>query len=112
MAVGQIIELLGRIAELAGADVLERLGELLDLLFRLLLLVILPVDEAARRGQEQDQRRNHHPRIFLGEIGDLVAAQILVDLTQEGVANVRGLRQILPQSGMDEPGAGRFLPHR
>src|SRR6059058_6618929 len=62
-------------------------------MFRALLLIILPVDEAAACRDEQDHRTDQPTAILLRKIAGAVATQILVDLANEGVADIRGLRQ-------------------
>jgi hypothetical protein len=85
--------LLGRLASAPAAKVLVDLGELFDLPFVLLHLVLLPPDEPAASGEEQDDRGDQPAAVRLEEVAQLIAAQVLVDLAYEGFGNVRGLRQ-------------------
>jgi hypothetical protein len=69
------------------------LRKLLDPRLILLCLALLPPDEAAA----DDQKKHHCGRdpaaIALEKILNQIATQVLVDFADEGVADLRGLRQ-------------------
>jgi hypothetical protein len=76
-------------------------------------LLVLPIEPAADRGEQQHDRGDDLRRVLAGRIAQLVAAKILIHLAKECFAAVRWNRQDVPQP--IESGnfaAGGFLPHR
>jgi len=68
------------------------LRELLNFRFGALLAMPLVPDDSAARGEKQDQAGDQIASVLPEEVAKLVAAEILVDLLDERVCNVRGLR--------------------
>jgi len=86
----------------------DRRKELFDLRFRFLNLVLAPPDQTAGSSKEQDDSSNEELAVLLEEIGRLVAAQIFIHLTNEGLSDVRGLRQRASVRSIGDPFAGSF----
>ena len=80
----------GAVADLVGADVLQRAGQLLGPRLGLLALAVLPVEIAGDGEQEQHDGADDDPAIALGALGHLVAAKIFVDLANEAVGSIVG----------------------
>jgi hypothetical protein len=87
------LQLRGRLRQIAGSDILVGRGKLLDLAFVPLRAILLPPDKAAARGEEQHHRCDNPGAIPLEEAAHLIAPEVLVDLANESVSDVRGLRQ-------------------
>ena len=65
----------------------------------------------ARRGEEQYNSRDQPAAIILEEVAQLVATQILIHFANEGVTNIRGLRQRASVRSIGDPFAAAPLPH-
>ena len=107
----QSIELLGSPFLVACSQPLVNVGELLDLSLLALLLPVLPINPPAAGRQKQEHGNAQPAAVLLAEITHTVAPEVLIDLSQECIGDIRGLRQRRPQSGRSGFHiAGRFLP--
>ena len=74
--------------------------------------VLLPPNEPAAGGEEQNHRNRDPFAVFLAEIVQAVAAQILVDLAEKCFIDIGGLRQRRTSVRViGNAHAGRFLSH-
>src|SRR5205807_1541373 len=104
-ALGQVVELLRRLRAAAAAEVLENGCELLDLFAGPLNLVLVPPDQSAASGEEQHHAGNQPIAVLFKKIVQLVAPEVLIDLANKRLTNIRGLRQSasVARSGIQLP---------
>jgi hypothetical protein len=76
-------------------------------------LMLLPPNEPAAGGEEQNHRNADPIAVLLAEVAQLVATQILVDLAEKSLIDIGGLRQRRTSVRViGNAHAGRFLSHR